>query len=81
MVLAGTNAGAWIGAEASVGGMADGVLVALSLGLLLTAGRWLSLRDSSIVIKVIASWMIAIATLSMFVSLVPIQGYKPDHMD
>ena len=43
--------------------------------------NWLTQRKLDIIIKVVASWMIAIASLSLFVSLIPTPGYKPDHME
>ncbi len=77
------NGGLWIGASASLA--IDRPLFALGLGLLplvvLLPAHWLVRIKFDIVIKVLASWMIAIASLSMFVSLMPTPGYKPDHME
>jgi len=81
MIPAGFNAGAWIGALAAVSDMRGSLLLALSPGLLLIPARRFTLHGYHIVIKVIASWMIAIALLSTFVSLMPTPGYKPDHME
>lgn len=81
MIPAGFNAGAWVGALATVSEMRGSLLPALSLGLLSVPARRFTLHGYHIVIKVIASWMIAIALLSAFVSLMPTPGYKPDHME
>lgn len=81
MIPAGLNAGAWAGALASLADQRAGLVPALALGLLFLPARWFPLRGYAIVIKVVTSWMIAIASLSMFVSLVPTPGYKPDHME
>lgn len=74
------NAGIWAGALASLSSRQVGLILALSLALLFLPGGWIVDRGYSIVIKVAASWMIAIAALALFVSLTPTPGYKPDHM-
>lgn len=75
------NAGAWAGALASLSGRHAGLVVALPLALLFLPGRWIVDHGHLVFLKVAASWMIAIAALSMFVSLTPTPGYKPDHME
>lgn len=80
-VAAAINAGLWSGALASISGMRVGLALALPLSLLFIAGQWRLVRNYAIVIKVLASWIIAIASLAMFVSLMPTPGYKPDHME
>ncbi|MEO7365528.1 MAG: hypothetical protein ABIW03_04335 [Sphingomicrobium sp.] len=74
------NAGVWAGSLASISGMRSGLLPALLISLILIPGHWVGERISEMPVKVVASWMIAIACLSMFVSLVPTPGYEPDHM-
>lgn len=74
------NAGLWAGASAAYGGQAIGLAVGLLPLLALVPLRWLVARKFSIVVKVLASWLIAIASLSAFVSLLSTPGYKPDHM-
>lgn len=81
LLAAGLNAGGWAGAYASAFDQRAALALALPLGLLFIPGRWFVERDYSIVLKVAASWMIAIASLSIFVSLLPTPGYKPDHME
>jgi hypothetical protein len=58
------------------------VLIVLPCVLLLVAAAWLIKSDRSIVIKIVASWLIAIAALAAtlpFLSVTP--GYLPDHME
>ena len=74
------NAGAWVGALASLSGRKRDLLLALPLGLIFVLGRWVVARGLGLGVKVVASWMIAIATLSIFVSMTPTPGYEPDHM-
>lgn len=75
------NAGFWLGA--CVGGSDDRTALALGLlpALIAIPAKWLTQRKFDIVFKVAASWMIAIASLSLFVSVIPTPGYKPDHME
>lgn len=76
-----SNAGAWAGALASLSGMQGGLWLALPLCLLCLPGRWIEHRGMGIAVKVAASWMIAISSLALFVSLTPHPGYVPDHME
>lgn len=80
-VVVGLNAGAWAGALASVSDKSGDLSFALLLGLLFIPARWITVYGYHIVIRVIASWLIAIASLSIFVSLMPTPGYKLDHME
>ena len=73
-------AGLWMGMGASVAGHRANLLLALLPSAAALPGKWLTDRGYPIVIQVVASWMIAIASLSLFVSLMPTPGYKPDHM-
>lgn len=74
------NAGLWIGLRASVSATWQQYAVGIAPIALFVAGRWFTKRDYSIVIKVVVSWLIAIAILSIFVSMTPTPGYEPDHM-
>jgi hypothetical protein len=80
-VAAGINGGVWVGAVASVSANRGALLLALPLGLSFVLQRWLQFRGYAIVMKVLASWLIAIASLAILVSLSPTPGYAPDHMD
>jgi len=74
-------AGAGVGTLASMSGRASDLLIALPIGLLFVPGRWIVERGYGLGVKVVASWMIAIALLSTFVSLIPTTGYQPDHLE
>jgi hypothetical protein len=75
------NAGAWAGACAAQTASATGLAIGLLPVLAAVPAYWLVRRKFDIAVKVVASWMIAISALSMFVSLMPTPGYKPDHME
>jgi len=75
------NAGGWAGALASLSAMHSALWLALPLCLLFVPGRWIEQRGLGIAVKVAASWMIAISSLSLFVLMMPHPGYIPDHME
>ena len=79
-IIAAGNVGAWSGALAGLGGIRTGLLIALPFALLFVPGQWIVARGQDVAMKVVASWMIAIASLSLLVSLMPTPGYKSDHM-
>lgn len=73
------NAGIWFGASAALADNRAALAAGLA-ALIAIPARWLTHRKFDIAIKVVASWIIAIASLSLFVSLISTPGYKPDHM-
>ena len=75
------NAGFWLGSCAALSGDSTAPALGLLPALVAIPAKWLTRREFDIAIKVVASWLIAIASLSLFVSLVPTPGYKPDHME
>lgn len=74
-------AGAGVGAMVSISGRKSDLLLALPVSLLVVPGQWMAARGYGLGVKIAASWMIAIALLSIFVSLTPTPGYRPDHME
>lgn len=80
-LVAGANAGLWAGAVTSVAGKASDLAIALPCVLIFVIGRPIVLRGWGIGVKVIASWLTAVAILATMVSLTPTPGYKPDHME
>lgn len=78
--VAGLNAGAWAGALAEISSMRAHMIMAFPLALIMVPGRWIVANGYSIALKVVGSWVVAVATLAIFVSLTPTPGYKPDHM-
>lgn len=75
------NGGAWLGAAAAASETRASIVAALPLALLFIPGKLLAAQEHGIATKVVSSWLIAVASLSMFVSLVPTPGYEPDHME
>lgn len=74
-------AGVGAGSLASLSGRKSDLFLALPISLLFVPGRSIVARGYGLTIKIVASWMIAIAMLSAFVSLTPTPGYQPDHME
>ncbi len=75
------NAGFWLGACAGLSGDRTALLTGVLSSFILFPARLLVRGKFNIALKVVASWMIAIASLSLFVTLIPTPGYKPDHME
>ncbi|MDQ3471492.1 MAG: hypothetical protein M3428_03800 [Pseudomonadota bacterium] len=80
-IAAGINGGGWLGALASLSPRPGELVFILPLTLSFLAGQWFTARGHAIVPKVVLSWIIAVASLSFFVSLMPTPGYQPDHME
>lgn len=74
------NAGVWAGTVTHVSGNSEG-LMALALVLLFIPGQMLVRRGWGVGIKVVCSWLIAIAALEIGLLFVPTPGYAPDHME
>ena len=76
------NAGVWAGVVVAAAGAPVDLLKALPLALLCFPGGWLVATGRSVVIKVLASWLIAVAVLAAALSIAPItSGYEPDHLE
>ena len=73
----GAAAGAVIGLA---GNLPDLALAAVAAVVIVPAG-WLVGRGSGIAVKVVSSWLIAIAMLAAALPLTPTPGYAPDHME
>jgi len=74
-------AGLWAGAVSSVAGGVRDLAIALPLVLVLVPGQMIVARGWEIGLKVLASWLTAVAILATMVSLTPTPGYVPDHME
>ncbi|MEO6359189.1 MAG: hypothetical protein ABIO43_01270 [Sphingomicrobium sp.] len=79
--VAAANAGLWAGAVTSVAGHGWDLAIALPCVLLFVPGRWIVARGWGIGLKVLASWLTAVAILATMVSLTPTPGYESDHME
>lgn len=75
------NAGLWAGAVVAVAGVGRDLVLALPLVVVFVLGRQMVTRGWSIALKVVASWLIAVATLAAMLPLTPTPGYVPDHME
>lgn len=75
------NAGVWTGAVTAVTGQGRDLAIALPFVLLFLGGRPVIQRGGGIALKILASWLAAVAILATMVSLTPTPGYKPDHME
>ena len=78
---AAANAGLWTGAVTAVAGRQQDLAIALPCLLLVLPGHLIHQRGWVISLKVLASWLAAVAILATMVSLTPTPGYAPDHME
>lgn len=76
------NTGLWSGLVVAVAGTRTDLLKSLPWALLCLPSAWMVARRWGIVVKVVSSWLIAIALLAAFLPVTtPTPGYAPDHMD
>ncbi|MEA1675163.1 hypothetical protein [Nitrospirillum sp. BR 11163] len=76
------NAGLWSGALAAVTGEPLDLLVALPTLGLLPAAAWTLRRLSFPVVRVMSSWLVAVAVLAIALACLPVTpGYLPDHLE
>ncbi len=79
--LLATNAGVWSGAVTAIAGNNRDLLAALPVALLSFPAAWLVARGYSIAIKILASWLIAVAILVAALPIVSTPGYRQDHLE
>lgn len=76
------NTGIWTGSVISVAGQKTDLLLALPCALTLLPASWAVRRGWSIALKVVSSWLVAVAILAATLQFLPVTpGYLPDHMD
>ena len=76
------NTGLWAGAVISVAGVPFDLAKSLPWAMLCLPGVWLVSIGRPIILKVAASWLIAVAVLvATFPVITPTPGYVPDHMN
>jgi hypothetical protein len=76
------NVGVWASAVISVSGSRLDLLRALPFVLILLPASWIVARNASIPVKVVSSWVIAVAVLAATLQLLPVTpGYLPDHLE
>lgn len=76
------NAGMWAGAVIAVSGSPLDLLKALPCLSITVPASWVVRRHASIPVKVVSSWLVAVAVLAVTLQLLPVSpGYLPDHME
>ncbi|HUA24993.1 MAG TPA: hypothetical protein VMA54_12795 [Steroidobacteraceae bacterium] len=76
------NAGVWSGAVIALSPSRMNLLEALPAALCAWPAAWVRRQGQAIVLKVLASWLIAIAVLGATLQFLPVTpGYLPDHVD
>lgn len=75
------NAGLWVGALCSVAGDVRALGISLPFVLVCIPSSAIVARGWEISVKVVASWLTAVAILATMLSLTPTPGYVPDHME
>ena len=81
-LLLAVNTGVAAGAVTAVRGEPEDMLVALPCTMVVLPATWLVLSGRSIVVKVAASWLLAVALLAAALpAVVETPGYAPDHME
>jgi hypothetical protein len=76
------NAGVWASAVVRLSGSPFDLFIALPWVLILFPASWVVNQHNAIPVKVVASWIIAVAGLAatlQFLSVTP--GYLPDHLE
>jgi hypothetical protein len=76
------NAAVWASAVVSLSGSRLDLLKALPCVLIFLPAEWVVRRQASIPVKVMSSWVIAIAILAATLQLLPVTpGYLSDHVE
>lgn len=81
MLVTAGNTGFWAGAVTAIAGTPQDLVRALPLVLLAYPGAWLVAHHGGIAIKVVASWLVAVAILVAALPMVPTPGYAQDHVE
>jgi hypothetical protein len=82
VVVLSLNAGLWSGAELALTGSRLDIAKALACVLLLFPAEFVVYWPAPIIVKVVASWLIAVAILAATLQFLPVTpGYLPDHLD
>jgi len=76
------NAGVWAGAVVRLSGSRLDLVKALPCVLILWPASWVVGRHATVAVKVVSSWVIAVAVLAATLQLLPVTpGYLPDHLE
>lgn len=80
-LAAALDAGLWAGAVIAGEGMRSDLARAIPVALICLPASLAVTRGWQIAVKIVASWLVAIALLAALLPTTPTPGYKPDHMD
>lgn len=80
-VALGLNAGIWTGAVIAIAGAPLDLAVALPAVLIVLLALWARTTTLGVGVKVVASWLGAVAILAAAVPLTVTPGYQPDHRE
>lgn len=69
------------GAVTSVAGSMPTLLIALPWVLVTIPAAWVIAHGQGIGVKIVSSWLVAIALLAAALPLTPTPGYEPDHLE
>ena len=69
------------GAVTAAAGSLPALLMALPWVLVTVPAAWLIAHGRGVAVKIVSSWLIAIALLSAALPLTPTPGYEPDHLE
>ena len=69
------------GAVTTTAGSLPALLTALPCVLVTIPAAWLISQGQGVAVKIVSSWLIAIALLSAALPLTPTPGYEPDHLE
>lgn len=81
ILLLAANTGVWAGVVTASAGSNRDLFQALPIALLAFPASWLVAHRGALAIKVLASWLIAVAILVAALPVVPTPGYVKDHME
>ena len=76
-----SNAGLWAGGVVAISGVVFDLVRALPAVLIVVPAAWLAARSGAIAVKVVASWLVAVAILAATLPIVPTPGYASDHIE
>jgi hypothetical protein len=81
-LLLSLNAGIWCGVINALAGPPLGLTQSLLALVALLPVGWAARRNANLAIKVIGSWLVAMAALSATLQFLPVTpGYLPDHLE
>jgi hypothetical protein len=82
VVVLSINAGIWVGAVTALSGPRSDLVKTLPCVLALLPAAFFIGRRAPIVVKVVASWLVAVAILAGTLQVLPVTpGYLPDHLE